>query len=223
LGDIVRYQFKFKKLSVHSKIVLSMTAFLIIFGAVGILMSEHIDVLSALFQSVTARTAGFNTLDTGALSHGGLLLVILLMFVGASPGSTGGGIKTTTTFAIWLSLSSLMFGKQPAAFKRRIPDESLLRAFHVLLLALIAIVAGTLALAMLERDAFRFLDLAFEATSAFATVGLSTGITTQVRDGSKVVLMCLMFAGRLGPITMATLLRTKKPVLRYVEERVFIG
>lgn len=223
LNDVVMKRFEFKKFAMHTKIVLIMSTLLIVAGTLGIWLTERVDLLSALFQSVTARTAGFNTLDTGALAPSSLFIVILLMFVGASPGSTGGGIKTTTTFAIWLSLSSLAFGRQPAAFRRRIPDESLLRAFQVLLLALVTVLAGTLALAVMEGGSFGFIDLSFEAVSAFATVGLSTGITTQVGDGSKAVLMCLMFAGRLGPITIATLLRTKETSLKYVEERVFIG
>ncbi|OHD31391.1 MAG: ATPase, partial [Spirochaetes bacterium GWC2_52_13] len=110
LSDVFRKRWNFRKFTMHTKIVLSVTTFLIVFGMVVISLVERMDILSALFQSVTARTAGFNTIDTGSLSTFSLFFVVLLMFVGASPGSTGGGIKTTTTFAIWLSLMSLAFG-----------------------------------------------------------------------------------------------------------------
>lgn len=223
LSDIYRKRWNFRKFAMHTKIVLLMTAILIVLGTVAILFLERVDLLSALFLSVTSRTAGFNTIDTGALSSSGLFFVMLLMFVGASPGSTGGGIKTTTAFAMWLSLLSLAFGKQPAAFRRRIPDDNILKAFQVLMLALLTVLTGTLVLAFLEHDSFDFVQVAFEAVSAFATVGLSTGITTQIGTYSKLVLMILMFIGRLGPITIATSLKTKEAKVRHVEERIFIG
>lgn len=223
LSDIYKKHWNFRKFAMHTKIVLLMTAILILVGTVAIFFLERVDVLSALFLSVTSRTAGFNTIDTGALSSAGLFFVMLLMFVGASPGSTGGGIKTTTAFAMWLSLLSLAFGKQPAAFRRRIPNDSILKAFQVLMLALLTVLAGTLALSYLEHDSFDFIQVAFEAVSAFATVGLSAGITTQIGSYSKLVLMVLMFIGRLGPITIATSLKTKEAKVRHVEERIFIG
>jgi trk system potassium uptake protein TrkH len=223
LSDIYRKRWHFRKFTMHTKIVLSVTAFLIVFGMVVISLVERMDILSALFQSVTARTAGFNTIDTGSLSTFSLFFVVLLMFVGASPGSTGGGIKTTTTFAIWLSLMSLAFGKQPAAFKRRIPEDSLLKAFQVLMLALLTVTIGSLALALLEGQHFSFMELMFEGVSAFATVGLSTGITTEIGSAAKIVLMVMMFVGRLGPITVATSLKTREVRLKHVEERIFIG
>lgn len=223
LSDIYRKRWHFRKFAMHTKIVLLMTAILILLGTVAILFLERVDVLSALFLSVTSRTAGFNTIDTGALTSSSLFFVMLLMFVGASPGSTGGGIKTTTAFAMWLSLLSLAFGKQPAAFRRRVPQDSILKAFQVLMLALLTVLTGTLALSYLEHDSFDFIQVAFEAVSAYATVGLSTGITTQISSLSKIVLMVLMFIGRLGPITIATSLKTKEARVRHVEEQVFIG
>lgn len=223
LSDVFRKRWHFRKFTMHTKIVLSVTAFLIVFGMVVISLVERMDILSALFQSITARTAGFNTVDTGSLSTFSLFFVVVLMFVGASPGSTGGGIKTTTTFAIWLSLLSLAFGKQPAAFKRRIPEDSLLKAFQVLMLALLTVTIGSLALALFEGQHFSFMQLMFEGVSAFATVGLSTGITTEIGSGAKIVLMVMMFVGRLGPITVATSLKTGEARLKHVEERIFIG
>jgi trk system potassium uptake protein TrkH len=200
-----------------------MTSFLIILGTVVVLVVEQVDILSAIFQSVTARTAGFNTLDTGSLSHFTLFFVVLLMFIGASPGSTGGGIKTSTTFAIWLSLKSLVLGVQPAAFRRRIPDDNILKALQVLLLALLTVTVGIMGLALAEAGNFGFEQIVFEVVSAFATVGLSTGITPEIGTISKFILMVMMFVGRLGPITVATSLRTKESRLKYVEERIFIG
>ena len=223
LSDVFRKRWHFKKFAMHTKIVLSMTLFLIVFGTVVVLLLERVDFLSALFQSVTARTAGFNTLDTGALSAVTLFFIVLLMFIGASPGSTGGGIKTTTTFAIWLSLRSLVLGKPPATFRRSIPQDSLLKAFQVLLLALLTVTLGVFLLTLFDGNRFDFEQIVFEVVSAFATVGLSTGITTEVGTGSKVVLMVMMFVGRLGPITVATSLKKRESRLRYVEERIFIG
>jgi trk system potassium uptake protein TrkH len=223
LSDVFRKRWHFRKFAMHTKIVLSMTLFLITFGTIVVIVGERVDILSALFQSVTARTAGFNTLDTGALSQFTLFFIVLLMFIGASPGSTGGGIKTTTTFAIWLSLKSLVVGVQPAAFKRRIPDDNILKAFQVLLLALLAVTFGVLGITLAENNAFGFDQIVFEVVSAFATVGLSTGITTEIGAASKFILMAMMFVGRLGPITVATSLKRREARLRHVEERIFIG
>ncbi len=223
LSDIFRKRWHFRKFTMHTKIVLLMTAILILLGMVAILFLERVDVMSALFLSVTSRTAGFNTIDTGALTSSSLFFVMLLMFVGASPGSTGGGIKTTTAFTMWLSLLSLAFGRQPAAFRRRISDGSILKAFQVLMLSLLTVLSGTLILSYLEHDTFDFIQVAFEAVSAYATVGLSTGITSEIGSNSKIVLMVLMFVGRLGPITIATSLKTKETKIRHVEEQIFIG
>lgn len=223
LSDVFRKRWHFRKFAMHTKIVLSMTLFLITFGTIVVIVGERVDILSALFQSVTARTAGFNTLDTGALSQFTLFFIVLLMFIGASPGSTGGGIKTTTTFAIWLSLKSLVVGVQPAAFKRRIPDDNILKAFQVLLLALLAVTFGVLGITLAENNAFGFDQIVFEVVSAFATVGLSTGITTEIGAASKFILMAMMFVGRLGPITVAISLKRREARLRHVEERIFIG
>jgi trk system potassium uptake protein TrkH len=223
INDLYRKRWHFKKFTMHTKIVISVTVFLIIFGTVIFMLTERLDLLSATFQSITARTAGFNTIDTGALSAGSLFILVLLMFVGASPGSTGGGIKTTTAFAMWLSLASLARGKQPAAFRRTIPVENLMKAFQVLLLGLLTVTSGIVAVALIENHAFDFIQILFEVVSAFATVGLSTGITTEIHDSSKFVLMVMMFVGRLGPITVATSLKTRESRLKHVTERIFIG
>ena len=146
-----------------------------------------------------------------------------LMYIGASPGSTGGGIKTTTTFALILSLGSLMFRREPAAFKRKISTESLFKAYQVLLLSALLILGGSFLILLAEGSRFSFLSVLFETVSAFATVGLSTGITPIISSASKVVLIIIMFAGRVGPITIATSMKARPSHLKYVEEKIFIG
>lgn len=222
IADIVKNR-NWKKLSMHSKIVVTMNSILLIGGFLFYLFVEHLEPLAAFFQSVTTRTAGFNTVDIAGLSQAGLLVTIVLMFIGASPGSTGGGIKTSTIFTLFLSLGSLMFGRQTAAFKRKIGGESILKAFQVLLLSILLIGGGSFLLLIIEGSKFTFLEVLFEAVSAFATVGLSMGITTEIATLSKLVLVVVMFAGRVGPITIATSFARKASQLGYVEEQVFIG
>jgi trk system potassium uptake protein TrkH len=207
----------------HSKIVVTMNSILITAGFLFYLIVEHLEPLAAFFQSVTTRTAGFNTVDIAGLSQAGLFVTIVLMFIGASPGSTGGGIKTSTTFTLFLSLGSLMFGSQTAAFKRKIGGESILKAFQVLLLSILLIGGGSFLLLLIEGSQFTFLEVLFEVVSAFATVGLSMGITTEIATLSKLVLVVVMFAGRVGPITIATSFARRTSQLGYVEEQVFIG
>ncbi len=223
IADIVKKNRNWKKLSMHSKIVVTMNSILILGGFLFFFFFEHLEPLAAFFQSVTTRTAGFNTVDIAGLSQAGLLVTIVLMFIGASPGSTGGGIKTSTTFTLFLSLGSLMFGRQTAAFKRKIGGESVLKAFQVLLLSILLVGGGSFLLLLIEGSKFTFLEVLFEAVSAFATVGLSMGITTEIATLSKLVLMLVMFAGRVGPITIATSFARKASQLGYVEEQVFIG
>ncbi|NLE14993.1 MAG: ATPase [Spirochaetales bacterium] len=222
LADIARNR-RWSNLSMHSKIVLVMNISLIALGFLIFLVVEHLSPLAAFFQSVSTRTAGFNTVDIASFSQVGLLVAMLLMFIGASPGSTGGGIKTTTTFALLLSLGSLIFRRESAAFKRKVGDESILKAFQVLLLSFLVVLFGTLSLLLIEGESFAFLEVLFETVSAFATVGLSCGITPSLSVLSKVVLVMIMFAGRVGPITIATSLKAKSSHLGHIEEQVFIG
>jgi trk system potassium uptake protein TrkH len=214
---------RWKRLSMHSRIVILMNLCLITIGFIFFLIEERLNPLSAFFQSVTARTAGFNTVDIGSFSQGGQLFLMGLMYIGASPGSTGGGIKTTTTFALILSLGSLMFRREPAAFKRKISTESLFKAYQVLLLSALLILGGSFLILLAEGSRFSFLSVLFETVSAFATVGLSTGITPTLSSASKVVLIIIMFAGRVGPITIATSMKARPSHLKYVEEQIFIG
>jgi len=222
LGDVANNR-RWKQLTVHTRIVLTSSAALIIGGALVLKSMGGIGWLAALFQSITARTAGFNTVDIGSLPAASQLVLMLLMFVGASPGSTGGGIKTTTAFAIAASVFALVFRHEPVAFKRKLGNESLLKAFHVLVLASSVVVAALFLLLWIEHERFTFLQVAFEAVSAFATVGLSTGITPSLQDPSKLVLVVVMFIGRVGPITVATALKGKESSVKHVEERIIIG
>ncbi|NBK23859.1 MAG: ATPase, partial [Spirochaetia bacterium] len=129
----------------------------------------------------------------------------------------------TTTFTLFLSLSSLMFRREPAAFKRKVGNESILKAFQVLLLSSFLVSGGSFLLLLIEEERFSFISVLFETVSAFATVGLSTGITPELGSLSKGVIMIIMFAGRVGPITIATSLKAKPSHLSHVEEQVFIG
>ena len=222
LSDVFKNR-RWSKMSMHTRIVLTMNLILLAGGTLFFAVEERLDLLSSFFQSATARTAGFNTVDIGSFSQAGLLVMMALMFIGASPGSTGGGIKTTTTFTLFLSLGSLMFRREPAVFKRKIGNESILKAFQVLLLSAFLVSGGCFVILLAEGERFSFISVLFETVSAFATVGLSTGITTTLGSISKVVIMITMFAGRVGPITIATSLKAKPSHLSHVEEQVFIG
>ncbi len=222
LADLVRAR-RWKLLSLHSKIVLVMNTSLLLLGTLVFFLVEKTSLLSAFFQSTSARTAGFNTIDIGSMSDVGQFFMMVLMFIGASPGSTGGGIKTTTAFVLLLSLGTMITRREPAAFNRKIDETSILKAFQVLLLASLVLGFGITGLLLVEKGGATFLQVAFETVSAFATVGLSTGITPTLHTASKIILMAVMFIGRLGPITIATSIRGKPSVLKYVEEKVFIG
>ncbi|MBI2892413.1 MAG: TrkH family potassium uptake protein [Deltaproteobacteria bacterium] len=199
------------RLSLHARVVLWMTAGLIALGAVAIGALEaghalgHLRVgpmvIGALFSSVTTRTAGFNTVDFGAMRDGTLFLVCILMFIGGSPGSCAGGIKTTTAATIAAALKAELFGHEPSLGGRAIPATVLRRAIAVAAICCAIVATAVLALTLTERQPF--LRLLFEATSAFGTVGLSTGITPSLTVPGKLVIVATMFVGRVGPLTIA--------------------
>lgn len=221
----------------HSLLVLKMTGFLLLTGALGFFLIESFSessfsqlplptrVLTAAFQSVTTRTAGFSTLDVASLSNGTLLFFIILMFIGASPGSTGGGVKTTTIAAIYFSLKSTIQGKDKVVIGHRtLPSEIIQKAYVVVVLSMIWIVAATLILSLTESK--DFLPLLFEVFSAFCTVGLSTGLTPELTTIGKTTLIATMFFGRLGPLTVAFALAQKRKgssLVGYPEEQIMIG
>lgn len=213
----------FKKFTLHTKIVLIMTGILLVAGTILLKLTEDISWLGAFFFSTSARTAGFSTYPLSNFTNAGLFVLIILMFIGASPGSTGGGIKTTTLFTLNKSIYSTSTNKHCTAFKRKIPLGVILKAFNVTILALFVICIGTFILSILEPN-YTFMQLLFEVTSAFGTVGLSTGITPDLSALSKFIISLIMFIGRLGPMTIATIWSFKKPSdACYSEETVIIG
>ncbi len=214
-----------KTWTLHTKVVLCTTVSLIIAGTLMLKATEGsaITWLEAYFQSVSARTAGFATIPMGEVSKAGLLVIMILMFIGASPGSTGGGVKTTTFFVLVKKSLSTVLNGHCSAFKRQIPDSSIMKAFMVFNLALVTILVSTFAVCMLEPD-FTFEQILFEVVSGFATTGFSTGITPELTQWSKIIISATMFVGRVGPLTLATIwLSRAQSAVRYSQEDVNIG
>ncbi len=226
----------FSEFSLHSKIVLITSAILIAAGALLIFVFEQANPntmsqlpiqtkwISSLFQSVTSRTAGYNTIDIGKMYDGTLLLLIILMFIGASPSSTGGGIKTSTAAVLVIAILALARGRHDAeCFERRIPKDSIYKAFSIMLISFMLVVAVTMALTITEQASF--IIILFEVVSAFGTVGLSAGITPYLSDAGKVWLILTMFAGRVGPMTLALAIamRIQKAQIQYPDGKIIIG
>lgn len=220
--DVIRKR-RFRKFTLHTKIVLTMTVALLALGTVLIYLLEDITWLGAFFTSVSARTAGFSSVPLGSFTTGGLVVVTMLMFIGASPGSTGGGIKTTTFFSLIMGTYAIAANRHASAFKRTIPRSTLYKAFVVTTLAGGLCAAMLLLLSILEPQLFLH-QLLFEVVSAFGTVGLSTGITPELTAASKLALTLTMFIGRLGPLTVASMLTFRAlPNAHYSQEPVPIG
>lgn len=212
-----------KKLSMHAKVVISMSVFLILTGTILLKLSENVTWLGALFHSVSARTAGFSTYPLGKFSSAGLLVLIVLMFIGASPGSTGGGIKTSTFFVLIQGMKKAATNKESKAFHYSIPKDAFHKAAVVTFLSLGVVVTGTFLMLLME-PVLGIRDVLFEVTSAFGTVGLSTGITPGLSDGSKLLSIIIMYIGRLGPLTVASLWYfTNGEHVRYPEGNISIG
>ncbi|HAX73759.1 MAG TPA: H(+)-transporting ATPase [Firmicutes bacterium] len=215
---------RWHKLSMNTKIVISVTLGLIVSGTILLKLSTDISWLGAFFHSVSARTAGFSTYPIGEFTNAALFVLIILMFIGASPGSTGGGIKTTTMFTILSTIKGVATNTPITAFKRRIPSESILKAFVITFLALMTVCVGTFLISLVEVD-YSFLQVLFEVVSGFGTVGLSTGITPYLSNISKLILCVIMFIGRLGPLSIACIwsYRMVTSDVNYVEEKITIG
>lgn len=222
------------RLTVHSKIVLTMTALLIIVGAVLFFALERNGAMAnytlgekttaALFQSVTSRTAGFNTVHIGSLANPALFLLMILMFIGASPGSTGGGIKTSTIGILFASVRSILKGRiNTELFRRTIPQDQVNRALAVIFIAFSVISASAFSLMIVEAQPFS--DALFETISAFGTVGLSRGITPGLSTAGKIIIMITMIAGRIGPLTLALALgeRVSRGEYEFPHEYVMLG
>jgi trk system potassium uptake protein TrkH len=227
---------KFKHFSLQSKIVITISIVLIIFGMIVIFGFEYTNpdtmgnlkfgdkVLSSLFLSVTPRTAGFNTVPTGSLRTSTLFFIIILMFIGASPGSTGGGIKTTTFGVMGVTLWNLVIGKKDMEiFNRQLEKEVIYKAIAITMISSFLIVLVTTILTITESGTF--LDILFETVSAFGTVGLSTGVTPTLSKIGRVLITFTMFAGRVGPLTFAVAFAEKqrKGIYHYPTEDVMVG
>ncbi|MGB5984006.1 MAG: potassium transporter TrkG [Desulfobacterales bacterium] len=229
--------------STHTRLVLAVTAVLLSAGTLWFLalewdgalagFSTPLKVMTAGFQSATARTAGFSTLDFGGAANATLLFTILLMFVGAAPGSTGGGIKVTTLGVLSaLAMARLRGREVTPLFRRSISRNTEIKAIAVYSLSLVLIVSASLGILVVEgstpaaaTDRGQFIPLLFETVSAFGTVGLSLGITSQLTPGAKLILTLVMFIGRLGPLTIAYAVSRQltPPEYRYAEDKVMIG
>lgn len=223
-----------RMLSIHTKLVLVTSAVLVIVGFLLIFFIEFDGAFlnipltgklwGALFQSVTPRTAGFNTVPIASLSTITLTIIIILMFIGASPGSTGGGIKTSTFAILLLSLGNILRGKEDIeVFKRKIPSTIVYKAMAIVVAALLLLISIFLLLLAFEEQPF--LPLLFESVSAFGTVGLSMGITPDLTIIGKLLIIILMYGGRIGPLTLGfALTRTlRRGKVEYPEAKVMIG
>jgi len=222
--------------TLHTKLTLVLTASLLALGFVAVAAFEWSNsatlgpldtggkLLAAFFQSVTPRTAGFNTIDYGAAQQETLFVTDLLMFIGGGSASTAGGIKVTTFALLFLMVWSEVRGDpHVTAFSREVPAHAQRQAFSIAFIATVAVAAGTLALMTVSDSPFR--EVLFEAVSAFGTVGLSTGITADWGEFGRIVLIVLMFLGRTGPYTLAVALalRERKRLYGFPEERPIIG
>jgi trk system potassium uptake protein TrkH len=234
-----------RHLSVHTKLVLGTSFALLVIGTALILALEWNSartlaplppgtrVLAAFFQSASARTAGFNTLAIDQLRSATAFVIGFLMFVGAAPGGTGGGVKVTTAAILAAAVWASIVGRhEPSLFYRRISVEIVLRALALLLISAAFVVIVTLLLTVTEPPALKqagitdnvFMRIQFEALSAFGTVGLTMGITPHLSAVGKALILLSMFVGRVGPLTLAVGLAARPvPPLQYPEERVWVG
>lgn len=204
----------FKKLAIHTKLVLIVNTSLLLMGMILFFIFEYnnpetiknlpldVKILASWFQSVTPRTAGYNSLDLASMTTASSFLTIILMFIGASPGSTGGGIKTTTFAAILLTVVSVLKGKdETEVFRKTIPMNIIKRALSVVCIALLVVTISVAILSFTEDASF--LEICYEVASGFATVGLTMGITQELTTVGRLVIILTMFIGRLGPLTIA--------------------
>lgn len=227
---------KFEKFQLHTKLVIWLTTILIVAGTIIFLLIEFNNpetignlsftqkILPSFFQSVVTRTAGFNSLNMSMIKDTSAFLFIILMFIGGSPGSTAGGIKTTTFGAMVLTTLSIIKGdKDVVAFKKRIPDNVINRSLAIVTVAIALIIIVSFVLTVTEDAAF--LEVLFETTSAFATVGLSRGMTGDLSDIGKIIITLTMYAGRVGPLTMAFAFaqKSKHSKLRYADGTIIVG
>ena len=228
--DLLLNKFRWKKLRVQTRLAIILSAILILIPAALFALLEFQDeepvtrILMSLFQSVTTRTAGFNTADFQTMSEGARLVMIILMLIGGSSSSTAGGLKTTTVAVIILAVKSfLRKEKEVNVFERRISIQIVLEAFTLLLLYMVLLIIGTLIMSTVEH--LPILDSMFECASALGTVGLSMGITPSLGSISRIMLILFMYFGRVGGLTLAyaALSGTRNDVGSFPEERIVVG
>lgn len=229
----------FRRFSLHAKLVLLITGILVAMGFIIILALEYNNagtmgslpfkgkLLSAMFHSITPRTAGFNTLPMDKLTMASIFFTIVLMFIGGSPAGTAGGVKTTTAgVLLWTIISEIRGKTDTEIFHRRIPREIVSRCLAIVGIAGALVVMVTMLLTITEKG-HSFLEIFFETTSAFGTVGLSLGITPKLTPIGRIILSLTMFAGRVGPLTVALALASQqqknKGAYKYPEEKVIVG
>lgn len=226
-----------KRLSTHSKLVLLMTSILLFSGILFMFALEYNNpetlgpmsiknkILNAIFAGVSPRTAGFNSISLDGMTSGGKFLTIILMYIGGSPGSTAGGLKTATFGIIVLTVVSVIKGREDTElFGRRLSKELVYKAFAILMISFSLVVVVTMLLCITQPKE-EFIDLLYEATSAFATVGLTTGVTQRLNFIGKIIIMITMYFGRVGPLTVALALTNKRKNkgYRYPETKILIG
>ena len=228
--DIVDYRFDIKRYSTQTKIVLTMTFILVLFPSILFFFTEFsgLDiktrVLSSLFQAVTPRTAGFNTIDYTKFSDNGIAMTIILMLIGGGSGSTAGGIKLTTIFILVATMCSVLKqDKEVAVFKKRIEPDIIKNAVAVFALDIFLFIVGSMIISGIEG--FSLKETMFECASAVATVGLTLGITPHLGIISKILLICMMYFGRVGGITLifAAVTPKKNGNARYPKDQVAVG
>jgi trk system potassium uptake protein TrkH len=235
LIDLYQYR-RFRRLSLHSNVVLSVTGGLLLAGFVLFLFLEGKNpatlgsltpwgrFLAASFQSVTPRTAGISTIPVKDMRQETQFFLIILMFIGASPGSTGGGIKTATLGTLLAAVWSVATGSQEIdIFHRRLPHRIVFKSLAIVIMDLGILIIAVILLSLVEGK--EFMAVFFEAASALGTVGLSTGLTPNLTPLGKVILIVTMFSGRVGPLTLAVALglRERRQAIRYPEERIIVG
>ncbi|MEG1254743.1 TrkH family potassium uptake protein [Clostridium sp.] len=238
--EIYNYR-KVRRITIHTKLVIAMSIFLVAFGFVMFFIFEYSNpdtlkdmsmkgkVLSALFASVSPRTAGFNSINLGSMTVASTFLTIMLMFIGGSPGSTAGGIKTSTAGVLFMTVISVIRGREDTElFKRKVNKETVYKAFAVVVMALGLVFFVTILLSITERaSGVPFEYYLYEATSAFGTVGLTLGLTQKLTTIGKVIVALTMYAGRVGPLTLVlaiSMTKNKKGnSIKYPEDKILVG
>ena len=223
IDDVISKKFRFKDFTLQTKIVVFSTFVLILFGMVMYFFTANLNMFDSLFLSISTRTAGFSYFDLSTLNNPGYLISILLMFIGASPSSTGGGIKTVTFFVLILAFYSICRRRDCEIYKRSISKDVISKCLVILLASIIVIFGSTFLISCFE-PMIGIREIFFETVSAYATVGLSLGITSSLSVYSKIILCLVMFIGRVGILTLLSVWLTEsKKNVKYPEENIIVG